>query len=287
MRDIPTSPRIKEIKKRQRNKTIRLFLVLFFVLVGVLVGLSFLSENKHISINEIRVYGAQVIDKDEIVDEIKKEISGKYLFLFSKANSFIYPNRRIHKTLTQVFPRIETLYIKLDNLKILNIEITERKGEFLYCGEYVPEEKGDIGENCYFINNNGYMFDKAPYFSGNVYFKFYFSLEEESPLGKQMVSPDRFHVFVRFIDEIESLGFNPIYLVSNKKEGTNYLYLAGKEGGTMPKIVFKNKDSFEDIVENLTLAMKKKEFAEEVRLRYNSLLYIDMRFANKISYKFQ
>jgi len=289
MRDIPTSPRIAEIKKKSRKKRIRL-IVLFVILFGGLVfGLSVLSRDKHIIINEIRVTGAHVIDEEEVKAEINQQISGKYVYLFSKANSFIYPNREIYNSLRELFPRIESLDINLENLKILNINITERKGEFLYCGKSVPVEKDKIGENCYFINNDGYIFDQAPYFSGNVYFKYYMVLPttEETPLGKQMISPDKFHTIVRFVDGVESLGFEPIYFMMNKGDGTNYLYLNHKEGVIAPSIIFKDSDNFDDILENFSLAMKKKEFAEEIRAKYNTILYIDMRFKNKMSYKFQ
>lgn len=289
MRDIPTSPRIAEIKKKSRKKKIRLTILIVVLLGGLVFGLSVLSRNKHIVINEIRVTGAHVIDEEEVKAEINQRISGKYVYLFSKANSFIYPNREIYNSLRELFPRIESLSINLENLKILNINITERKGEFLYCGESVPVEKNEVGENCYFINNDGYIFDQAPYFSGNVYFKYYMVIpdNEKSSLGKQMIHPDKFHTIVRFVDGIEALGFDPIYFLMSKNNETNYLYLNHKEGNLAPSIIFKDTDNFDDILENFSLAMKKKEFAEEIHSRYNTLLYIDMRFKNKMSYKFQ
>jgi len=289
MRDIPTSPRIVEIKRKGRKKKIKIALLLFLLFGCLVFGLSVLSKNKHIVISEIRITGAQVIDEEEIRFEINRKISGNYLYIFSKANSFIYPNRQIYSSLRVLFPRIESLSIKLENLRILNIEITERKGKFLYCGETIPVARSEIGENCYFINNDGYIFDKAPYFSGNVYFKYYMLLPEKGdfPLGKQMIAEDRFHKIVRFIDSIQSLGFEPIYFLMNKENGTNYLYLNHKEGSTAPYIFFKDGVNFDDILNNFSLAMKKKEFAEEIHSKYNTLLYIDMRFKNKISYKFQ
>ena len=251
-------------------------------------ALSFLSSNKRITINKVSITGTHIIDQEEIEFEVLSDMSGKYFHLFTKANSFIYPHKKIYNNLRLNFPRIETLSIYRDNLKTLHIGITERAGSFLYCGATIPEMKDQIGENCYFINNDGYIFDKAPYFSGNVYFKYYLALDfgGDDPLGDQMLGADQFHRIARFIDGVTLIGFNPIY-ITEEPGGTNSLYLNHGGNDTVPKITFKNSDNLDVLLDNLSLAMKKKEFADEVNSKYNTLLYIDLRFKNKVLYKFQ
>ncbi len=287
MRDIPTSPRIVEIRRKRRIRKIRtivVFVILFFL---VITALSFLSANKKMWIDNITVEGNHIIDEEEIEDEIFKNISGRYIYLFSRSNSLIYPEKRVYKNLLLNFPRIESLSIGRDNFKTLHIKITERVGAFLYCGADVPLLKKDVGENCYFINNDGLIFDRAPYFSGNIYFKYYVKLSDETnPLGKQMISVEDFHQITRFIDNIENLGLKPIY-ISLGEDGTNSLYLEHQENSTMPKILFKNDADLEVLQDNFSLAMQKKEFADEINSKYNTLLYIDLRFKNKVLYKFQ
>jgi hypothetical protein len=90
----------------------------------------------------------------------------------------------------------------------------------------------------------------------------------------------------RFIDGISSLGFKPIYIIMSK-DGTNSLYLDSKNNENIPKIIFKNEDDLDIIKDNFDIAMKKKEFANEVNSKYDKLLYIDLRFKNKVLYKFQ
>jgi hypothetical protein len=254
----------------------------------VVGGLAYFSSNKHVVIEKIEINGTHVINNGEVEEKIKEDITGKYLYLFSKSNVFIYPEKKIYNNLIANFPRIESLSIDIDNLRTLKIEISERTGSYLYCGVSVPEVKEEVGENCYFINNDGYIFDKAPYFSGNVYFKYYLSLIDGGvdPMGKQMLSIDRFHQLARFIDGITNLGFNPIYIVI-EEDGTNSLYLENSSGGIAPKIIFKTENDLEVILNNFALSMKKKEFANEINGKYNTLLYIDLRFKNKVLYKFQ
>jgi cell division septal protein FtsQ len=288
MKDIPTSPRIIEIRHNRRVRKIRLLILCFILLISIIGFLSYFSSNNNIVIDKVVVNGTHVIDHEEVEKEVFKNLSGKYLYLFSKSDGFIYPHNHIYNDLILKFPRIESLSVNRDNLKTININITERKGSYLYCGAIIPENKDDVGENCYFINNDGFIFDKAPYFSGNVYFKYYMALGDgiTDPLGKQMVSIDRFHELARFIDSVTTIGFKPIYIALDS-DGVYSLYLNHGVDSTLPKIMFKNDNDLKTIEDNFSLAMKKKEFADEINSKYNTLLYIDLRFKNKVLYKFQ
>jgi len=286
MKDISTSPRILEIRRKRRIRKIWkivFFIVLFFL---VIAGLALLSENRKMKVESIVVEGNHIIDEDEIKKEIDKSISGKYLYLFSRSNSLIYPHKKIYDNLLINFPRIESLVVKRNNFKTIQITIVERLGSFLYCGNDIPQNREDVGENCYFVNNDGFIFDEAPYFSGNIYFKYYLNLKDETKIiGQQMIKKEDFHEMTRFIDNITNLGFKPIYIVMNKEE-TNYLYLKHEINSSVPKIIFKNNTDPDIIYEDLSLSMEKKEFADEINSKYNTLLYIDLRFKNKILYKF-
>lgn len=286
MRDLPQSPRIIAIKKKQRKKTVFL-IILFLLLCGLLVfGLSCLSQERHIVINTIKVNGAEVLTKDNIIKISKDEMSGKYFYLFARNNTFIYPKRGIQKSLLKNFPRIEELNIRLNGLNELEINIKERKGEYLYCGEAIPEDQNKIGDNCYFLNDDGLVFDKSPYFSGDIYFKYYLSLDEKTDfLGKKILDKDKFHDLTSFFNGINKLGLKSIYFYMDK-DGINYLYLQKKENSSSPRIIFKDEDNLELLLDNLRLAMKKNEFIDEIKSKYNTLEYIDLRFKNKILYKF-
>ena len=288
MRDVLTSPKVLELKKKRRAYLIRLTILLSLLFIVLFSAIAFFSADRHLVLSKINVTGARIINPSEVEETAKKDLSGRYIHLFSRANSFIYPSDKIYNDLLKQFPRIETLSLSKDNLNTLHISIKERAGNFLYCGSSVPELKSDVGENCYFVNNDGYIFDKAPYFSGNVYFKYYIpKTKDESnplwPMGTQMLSSDDFHHIVSFVDQVEALGFKPIYILSDQ-DGDYSLYL---DGVNNPKIVFSFNKDLDLTFDNLSLAMHKEEFANEINSKYDSLLYIDLRFKNKVIYKFQ
>lgn len=288
MKDIPTSPRIALIKRNRRVRRLRLIVLFFIFFVSLVGALSFFSSSPSIVINNIIIKGNSIIDTKEIESSVIEKLKGKYFYLFSKSNFLIYPHDKIYNSMLLDFPRIEKLSIKRNGLNTLSIEIDERAGSYLYCGVNIPENKEEIGENCFFVNNDGYVFDKAPYFSGDVYFKYYINLKEENdkPLGAQMMSPERFHELVRFMDGIVKLGFKPSYLVVSD-DGIHSLYLSSGGLNPNPKIIFKEDNDLTLILDNLSTAMGEKEFANEVNSKYDILSYIDLRFKNKVLYKFQ
>ncbi len=287
MKDIPVSQRIIDIKKKRRIRRWRFvifFVVLFLIIVG---GLSYFSFHKKLTINKVVVNGTSIIDPIDVTTKVEEQLKGKYYYLYSRANSFIFPQKKIYNDLIETFPRIEELSIIREGFNILNINIKERLGSYLYCGNIIPEIQSEIGENCYFINNDGYIFDKAPYFSGSVYFKYYLNIKDStSPLNQNILEQDRFHEIVRFVDGIKILGFEPVSLLI-LDDGTHNLYLDHDSLATAPMILFRDDNDLENILNNLRTAMKKNEFRDEINSKYSSLLYIDLRFKSKVLYKFQ
>ena len=101
-----------------------------------------------------------------------------------------------------------------------------------------------------------------------------------------MLERDRFHKLIRFVDNIKTLGFNPTDL-SIGNDGSYSLYLNHKNDNTNPKIICKEDNDLNIIFDNLSLSMKQSEFANDINSKYDKLLYIDLRFSNKVLYKFQ
>lgn len=288
MKNIPTSPRIALMKHNRKVGRIRLVLLFIILFISFVWALSYFSSDKRIVINKIIITGNSIIDSKELEQNVNEKITGRYIGLFARANVLIYPKDRIYKDLVTNFPRIESLNINSEGLNILYLSITERLGSFLYCGEVLPINKEEVGENCFFVNNDGLIFDKAPYFSGDIYFKYYTDIKmiDGKVLSSQVYEPIRFHELVRFVDGVKALGFKPIYLV-NLPDQTFYLYLKSNSDKPNPKIIFKEENDLVTILDNLGTAMGEKEFANEINSKYDALSYIDLRFKNKVLYKFQ
>ncbi|MCC6323900.1 FtsQ-type POTRA domain-containing protein [Candidatus Nomurabacteria bacterium] len=286
-RGITTSPKIVEMAYKRKKRNIRLSILLFILFVVIIVGLSYLSNYKKITISNIVISGTHIIDSKNVEERIKEDLAGKYIYLFAKKNVFIYPKSYIEKDLRKTFPRIQDLSIKLEGLNTLRVEIGERTGSYMYCGSNIPEKIEDLGENCYFINSDGYIFDIAPYFSGNIYFKFYLPLDDTKDiLGQNVMDKENFNKIIAFTDELTELGFKPVSLIMNDEDRYS-LHLEARPDGGEPEILYKKDNDIDTIFSNLSSAMKKTEFKNEIMTKLDKLDYIDLRFNNKVLYKFK
>lgn len=283
--DISSHPRFLE-QKQKRKKVIYRKTILFFVFFIVfIIGLSYFSGYHTVVINDIKIEGNNITNTDKLKSLVLENIEGRYLYLFKKSNIFIYPKNEIIKNIEKNFPRISDIDIKSDSLTSIHIKIKEREGAMLWCGESFQGEAYFIEEECFFINSDGYIFDKAPFFSGNIYFKFYTPLKNKDlpPLGNYSLDKEKINEIMIFVNGLEDLSFYPAFIDLSDKE-MQKIFLK-RDSLKLPQIFFKEENDKNEILDNLASSMKKDAFVHEVKSKYSILDYIDLRYKNKIIYK--
>lgn len=282
---ILNSPRLKEIRRkkhkiaRKKIMYILVFLVISFVLFSLILRIP------AINIKNIEISGNKIIETREIEEIVKKEISGKYFWILPKTNFLIYPKNKIKKELSHNFKRFNKISINLNGFRTLDISVSEYEGRYLYCGT-LP--RSDLENNkCYFLDKNGYIFDEAPYFSGNVYFKFYgdSSINETSPNGSYFLK-DKFAKIIEFKNAMDKMSLKPASFLWNENKKTGNFYLLG-DSNMNPYIVFDMDSDYQKLAENLQAAISVEPLKSDLKTKISSLLYIDLRFGNKVYYKFQ
>lgn len=282
------SERLKKIKKERHkilNKKIYFFVLLFIL---IFTGLAFLSRWSELNINDIEITGNKIVESSAIENVIKDKISGYYLYFFPRTNFLIYPRVEIKNELINKFKRIKDISFTIPNLKTLNVSLSERMALYTYCGEILPEM--NISEQkCYFMDESGYIFDEAPYFSGDVYLKFYGKINsnnEDNPSGLYF-SQVNFSRFISFKDDLEKMEIKPaiINIIDNGDVEVYLSSLIKSQNG--PKIIFKIDSDIEQVLENLQSILATEPLQTDFKAKYSSLLYIDLRFGNKVYYKFK
>jgi hypothetical protein len=265
----------EELKKK-RKKAYKIKVIVFSILfILILVGLYFLSRWNQININKVEVVGAKVLDKDELEAFVYEKIEGKYLYLFPKSNFVITPRSKIKRELTSNFRRIETLNFDVSNPETLKIEITERAPLYTWCGEVF-----DTSSPCKFVDKDGYVFDDAPYFSGDIYFRFYGHLVD------YRILKDNFKNLVLFINNLKRINLIPVALVE-VEDGELEIYLSSNRlSKDAPKIILNSKDDLEKVFQNLNSALLNEPLKSKIVKDYSKLKYLDLRFVNKVYYKF-
>ncbi len=287
-RGISNSPRLKELKRKQqvilRNK---ILISLFSVLI-LLIGLSYLSKWQKLNIENVEIIGNKVVDT-ELIDQVAREdISGRYLWLFPKTNFLLYPKNKIKDDLAKKFTRLKDISLKINNTNTLEISVSERTAAYTWCGDRPADNTGPEfiykEDKCYFTDNTGYIFDTAPYFSGEVYLRFFGKITDSknSPLGVYFLKGN-FERLVSFIENLTKIGLKPAYLLITEDHVELYL----SSGKNSPKIILKLDSDLNKITENLQTALETEPLKSDFKKKFNSLLYIDLRFGNKVYYKFK
>ncbi len=285
-RNVLSSPRLSELKKRRRRIILNKFLF-FLVTFAIIFGISsYVSNLKRLNLIDVQIAGNKVIDADIIKTEVQNILIGKYFWLFPKTNILYYSKENIKNALLVKFKRIKNIDLTVGTNRILIVTLTERDAKYTWCGKYIPALNSNSNQKCYFMDDSGYIFDEAPYFSGNVYFKFYGNgnFNTDLPLGGNFL-PDKFLNILSFKDNLKNMELAPVAFWLDNLNNANFALI--KEPTLGPSIIFKLDTDFEKITENLQAAISTEPLKSKLKNNFSSLIYIDLRFSNKVYDKFQ
>src|SRR3989344_3437857 len=289
-RNVLNSPRLSELKKRRRRVFLNKALIYFCILSAALVLAVFLSRLSGLNIATIETEGNIIVDSESIRAVAVRETSGKYLWLFPKTNVLFYPKGTIKQKLGSEYPRLGEIDLSVKSDGVLFISVTEREPLYTWCGPARNASHSDAGgdtqqEICYFMDKEGYIFDEAPYFSGDVYFKFY-GASGVVPLypKSSYFAREYFAGLLTMKDAVSEMGLEPVafYL---KEDGDAELYLAG--GKTQPQILLRADVDMEVLAQNLEVALDTEPLKTRFQKELSKLEYLDLRFENKVYSKFQ
>lgn len=282
----PSHIAMRERKARRRRSYF--FIASILVFLGIL---SFLSHLRSINISNVIIEGNRISSVRDITKSVNSTVDGNYLFIFSKSNIFIFSKSNIEKSLLSEYPRLESVSVSRLGFNGIKVDIKEREGQYLWCG-YLDEEN-NIGpeSTCYFIDQEGYIFGTSPYFSGNAYFKFYGSETINrtlNPVGQSVTEKARFIELMRVVYGLERLDIIPESIkIQDNGEYNIVLAKTDNDQSTKSFIIFSKENDLEESLENFRVALSSADFKRQFDEERSNLLYIDLRFKDKVYYKFR
>lgn len=250
---------------------------LFFVTGGGI------SHNAKWRIERIDVVGTKSVSEDVVRTLVRQKLEGNYFFVYARENSRLFPIVEIEQMLLETFPRIQSVFVeRVDNHAIV-VAVAERKPYALWCGDVFNAEMYELN-NCWFIDENGFVFDRAPIFSRGVYMEVYGKLVEKNTGDALRASLpySRYTTANTFAKDLTVSVGKPLR-IAIKPEGeleatiyssTKYPFLSGVT------IRFKDESNPEILIKNLLSAIP-VQFPGNIAPK-KKLLYIDMRFGNKV-----
>jgi hypothetical protein len=247
-------------------RTLLVFIVVVFI-IGVPIFLSRLST---LRINTIEISGNTIVRENDVRALAEKEVSGSYMMVFPKSNSIILSKKKIKEDILASFPRILSVETDVKKFTKLVINIVEREPSYLWCASA-------LNNNCFLVDSEGFVFDEAPVFSGDLYFIFREGLLE-NPIGQYILPEGKFKLVTTFLDKTKELGLRADSLVL--KDTDEYI-LETKGGG---KIVFSLEEDVNHTLSNLESVLLDKDLGvyENGEL---IVKMIDLRYGNKVIIK--
>lgn len=265
------APETKTTRLRVRRRKQRAILVGVYLLLGLglVGGLGLATHAERLAINDISLVGLQQLPPNALASVVEERLSEKVMKIFARKNMFLYPQEHIESSLSERFPRIKTVEVSREALlaQSIQVEIEERMPFAKWC------EK----DFCYFLDDEGFVFAEAD--PGEVGTPYIFEgglIPHENRIGQTFLQ-GRFSAILHFLELLTSVGYAPIGIrVENDKDFSVSM-------GKGPALLVPFDVAGEKILADLSLALE----AESVRDRGDELSYVDLRFGNRVYYKFK
>lgn len=264
-----------------RALIVAILLFLFFVAGGGI------SQNDRWRVEQIKVEGTNESDRNKILLFTQEKLKGNYVFMYARENSYLFPRREIERGILEEFSRLKSVkIIKIDNHTLL-VSVAEREPFALWCGvEYLRMK---LLDDCWFIDDTGFIFERAPLFSTGVYVEVYEALEKtgQDTFLRAALPQERFQFVLAFVRELQKEDFLPLRIFI-KPEGEYGVVIDSR--GRYPilrdaEIMFKEGQNMNTLIKNFFAALP-VQFPQE-SMNKKKLLYVDLRFGNKVFFGFE
>jgi len=263
----------KPQRLRARRRKIRLITFCICVLLGASLvgGAGLASHAERFAIKDVSVSGAQELSTNTLTAAVEAGLQNNMFKIFSRRNMFLYPRSEIEQNLSDTFPRIKNVELSRASLMAQAIMVTveERKPFAKWC---------DKDGKCFFLDDIGFIFAEAEE-GKEMQTAYVFRaglIPETSPIGQAFLR-GRLGGIVHFLDLLTQAGYKPQGIhVENEKD-----FSVPQTDG--PRLLIPFDLDPEKMVHDLQLALE----ADSVRGRESELEYIDLRFGNRVYYKYK
>ncbi len=275
-------------RKRRKRKIVSLFLLLPACFAFLFVLFVYLVSLPGVSIQRVEIKGAQAISSEEIYSLVLEELSNKFLGIFPNSSFLFVPGKEIEGVLRENFLRVQSVNIKIDGLQTLVVEIEERRPYAIWCHDVrdissvengVSQEsaEGKSQEECYFVDNTGLIFVRAPLFSPGAFLRFEGDLKvgpDPFPLGRQVLEPNFFAGLLDFVELLSGID------ITAEKVHLPIGQEISLEAGGPSRILLSKKQDLELVFKNILAIVNSETFQADIGGDFSNVDYIDMKISD-------
>src|SRR3989344_869023 len=265
----PKPARQSPLRARRRRTRAIVGLGMFTILAMLAYGANWISYVPRFSIAGVEVEGAADIPPRLIEAYLEADLfDGAYAFL-SRQNIFLYPRESLEESLMEQVPRIRNAKVSREGLLAQAVVVTveEREPRGRWC---------DSG-GCYYLDKDGFIFAPASLASDIGPYTFMGTLANSgSPIGQTFL-PRYFPNMLEFLEKLKNAGYPPLGLSLEGEEDVSVTLDWGFE------IRAPLRSDPDKLIRDLELVLA----SDTLRGKESRLEYIDLRFGNRVYYKFE
>ena len=240
---------------------------------GIIVVLFFVPS---LRIRNVTIAGLNPTDERELKKEILAALAVRKYLILPKDHLILFPKKEIEAFIANKF-RVKNFKVEKDFPSGLKISITERETWAVWCPAESSSNIQTGKPNCLLLDQEGLAFEAAPGFTGTAVLKI-IDARDKNFLGKNILPAKDFEKIKFFIEKVPGRITEEIKTINIKASGDTYLlYL--KSGWYL--LVDAQTDPARAL-ENLSIAL-----SSEIKEKRAKLEYIDLRFADKVFYRFK
>lgn len=259
--------------RRRRNRLLFLGITLASICIAA-VGAHYLSYLPQFSIQRIDVRGTNDIQPELVQSFVETKLFGGPRDFLSPSNIFVYHGTQLEREIASFFPRVRSAAISRPSLFSTDLIVTIYEREPF--AKWTPGTPGAAYE----MDDSGFIFaveqDPASItYKSPVIFEGYFSAT--STVVAKTYLAGRFTAIRSLLERLGQSGFAPTVFIAQSDQDFEIQLSRG----------YSIKASFgasaEDLIKNLELVLS----SDVLRDKESKLEYIDLRFGNRVYYKFK
>lgn len=275
---------LRETKQEKKNDARahlkrKIILYTFWIIVfAVLISLS--SRLNYFKLTNITVSGNEAVVDSEVQDFIFQLTKEKSSLLIQRSSLFFIPKRAIHDGLLNKYARLKSVEIGRDFPNSIIVTVTEHESDVVWCK--------NLDSECFFIDREGILLDQSPYFSGDAYFRIYHD-SFSGVTGENIFSSQE----IANINSFRALLSKELRLTAHSMRVPSpdtfefSLLIPLRTLDDSPQLLIANNFEPRPTILNILTIINDPVFLAKYSKHPEGLEYIDLRFGNKVYYKFK
>ena len=235
-----------------------------------------------LQLKDIAVSGLETLDEHAVREKIAQGLAGSRFLLVPRSSYFLANTSVLAEDLRRAFPAISSISAKKTFPHTLAIAVTERRFWGIMCNDLQSESEAEAPRtapsHCVALDTTGFGYESSPRPQGNLIL----IVETDRAIlnaGEQQIEltlMDRLEILRGGIQEATGQEVTRFAL---RERSPSEIRARSADGFA---IYFRRDDDFVNAFRVL-----KKVLDAEIGNRRDELAYIDVRFGNKVFYKFK